>query len=132
MKHLPRYFYGLVIAVALLAAACGQNHGTESGAAADEVAEPDMVTLVDLGSLHCKPCLMMMPVLDALKKEYSGRAAVKFINVDKSPKIARKLGIMTIPTQIIYDRQGKEVLRHVGFYPKADLERQLDRLLAAQ
>ena len=132
MKHLPPYLYGTVIALVLLMAACGPNQGTGNAAAADEVAEPDMITLVDLGSLHCKPCLMMMPVLDALKKEYAGRAAVKFINVDKSPKIARKLRIMTIPTQIIYDRQGKEVLRHVGFYPKADLERQLDRLLTGQ
>jgi len=70
-----------------------------------------------------------MPVLDALAQKYKGRAVVKFVDVNKHLDVARKLKIMTIPTQIIYDRQGREVMRHVGFIPQADLEKRLDNIL---
>lgn len=93
------------------------------------VAVPGTVTLVDIGSMYCKPCLMMLPVLDALKKEYRGRAVVKFIDVNKNMDVARSLKIMTIPTQIIFDRQGREVSRHVGYIPKAELKKKLDKVL---
>jgi len=93
------------------------------------VAVPGSVTLVDLGSLHCKPCLMMMPILDTLKKKYQDRTVVKFINVDKDMDTALALKIMTIPTQILFDRQGKEVMRHVGFIPQDKLEKELNKIL---
>ncbi len=91
------------------------------------VAVKNTVTLADLGSLHCKPCLMMLPILDTLTNKYKGRVAVKFIDVNKHPNIARQLKIMTIPTQIIYDRHGQEVWRHVGFISQVDLEKKLLR-----
>jgi len=87
--------------------------------------------MVEIGSTHCKPCQMMMPILEDLKKVYKGRVAVAFIDVDKYPQQAQKLQIMTIPTQIIYDRQGKEVLRHIGFFPEDQLTAELDRILGA-
>jgi thioredoxin 1 len=110
----------------LLLAACSAKPKQDNLPA---VVVPDTVTLVDLGSLHCKPCLMMMPVLDALTKKYKGRAVVKFIDVNKYPAIARQFKVMTIPTQVLFDRQGREVMRHVGFIPQADLEKELDKVL---
>ncbi|MFT7879747.1 MAG: thioredoxin family protein [Sulfurimonas sp.] len=44
-----------------------------------------------------------------------------FINVKKEREVASRLNIMMIPTQIIYDKAGKEVYRHIGMLSKDEL-----------
>jgi thioredoxin 1 len=74
-----------------------------------------MVTMVDLGAHKCVPCKMMAPILEKLTKAYKGKAAIVFIDVWQDRSQARKYGIRAIPTQIFFDKSGKEVYRHVGF-----------------
>ncbi|WP_353743174.1 thioredoxin family protein [Desulfacinum infernum] len=98
--------------------------GGTAWAEADSTAEipvPGMVTLVDLGAHKCIPCKMMAPILEELKKEYEGRAAVIFIDVWEHREAARRFGIRAIPTQIFYDKDGKEAFRHVGFLDKKSI-----------
>jgi thioredoxin 1 len=87
-----------------------------------------MVTMLDLGATECIPCKMMAPIMADLEKEYEGKAAILFIDVWKHPEQARKFGIRSIPTQIFYDRQGKEAFRHVGFMDKKSIETKLKEL----
>ncbi|OQX19387.1 MAG: hypothetical protein BWK76_04695 [Desulfobulbaceae bacterium A2] len=89
----------------------------------------DTVTMVDLGAKSCVPCKMMEPILKELTAEYQGRAAIVFIDVWQERDMARRFGIQAIPTQIFYDRHGKEVYRHTGFFPKQDIKKWIDRLL---
>jgi thioredoxin 1 len=89
-----------------------------------------MVTLVDLGAKSCIPCKMMAPILDELEKQYKGKAAVLFIDVSQDYDAAKRFGIRAIPTQIFYDRKGREVSRHEGFADRKTLADKLDRLLA--
>lgn len=77
--------------------------------------------LLDLGATKCIPCKMMVPVLDELTKEYKGQLDVKFIDVWKDPSAAQKYKVQTIPCQIFFDAKGKEVYRHVGYFPKEDI-----------
>ena len=77
--------------------------------------------LVELGADRCIPCKMMAPILEELRKEYSGKLEVVFIDVWKNPDAAKRYGIRRIPTQIFYDASGREVFRHVGFFPKEDI-----------
>jgi thioredoxin 1 len=84
-----------------------------------------MVTLVDLGATQCIPCKMMAPILAKLEKAYAGRAAIVFLDVWKDPQPARRFGIQGIPTQIFFDRDGKEVFRHLGFLDEEGIVRQL-------
>ena len=82
---------------------------------------PGMVTMVDLGAKKCILCKMMAPILQELQSEYRERAAVIFIDVWENPEAAPKFSIRTIPTQIFYDAQGKEVNRHEGFLDKQSI-----------
>ncbi len=84
-------------------------------AAAREVPVKGMVTMVDLGAKKCIPCKMMAPILEKLEKAYTGRAAIIFLDVWEDPKPAHRFGIRGIPTQIFFDKEGKEVFRHMGF-----------------
>ena len=95
-----------------------------------EVPAKDIVTMVDLGAKSCIPCKMMMPVMDAVEKEYAGRAAIIFIDVWENPDQSKKYGLRAIPTQIFYDRSGKEVFRHEGFFDKKSISEILDGLLS--
>jgi thioredoxin-related protein len=33
--------------------------------------------------------------------------------------------VSTIPFQVFFDKSGKEVFRHVGFYPQSEIEKRL-------
>jgi thioredoxin 1 len=77
--------------------------------------------LVDLGASKCIPCKLMAPILEELKKEYTGRLQVDFIDVWKDADAGKKYGIKMIPTQIFYDANGKELFRHEGFFAKEDI-----------
>jgi thioredoxin 1 len=55
----------------------------------------------------------MAPHLAAVSSEYAGRVDVWKINADEQPGVVRELGIMGIPTLIVY-RNGREVTRYVG------------------
>ena len=87
-----------------------------------------MVTMVDIGAKECIPCKMMAPIMEELEKEYKGRAAILFIDVWKYREQGRKYGIRSIPTQIFYDRDGKEVRRHEGFLDKKSIMAELKKL----
>lgn len=79
--------------------------------------------LVDLGAQKCKACKALAPILDALREEYQGRLDVKFIDVWKNRAAGRPYGIRVIPTQVLFDKDGKEVWRHEGFISKEDLKK---------
>ena len=89
----------------------------------------DTVTMVDLGAKTCIPCKLKAPILEELKVEYQGRAEVIFIDVWEDRSQAKKFGISSIPTQIFWDKQGKEVYRHAGFYSKEQITKWLDMLI---
>ena len=99
-----------------------------SSAADREVPMKNMVTMVDLGARSCIPCKMMAPILEKLEKVYAGRAAIIFIDVWAERGKAREFGISAIPTQIFYDKNGKEAYRHQGFLAEEDIVAQLDRM----
>ena len=86
------------------------------------------VTLIDLGAKMCIPCKMMAPILEKMEKVYKGKAAVVFIDVWEHREQAQRFRIRAIPTQIFYDKNGKEVYRHVGFLAEKDIVAQLEKM----
>ena len=93
-----------------------------------EVPIKGMVTMVDVGAKACIPCKMMIPVIESLSEEYEGRAAIVFIDVWKNPDETPKFGLRAIPTQIFYDKDGKEVMRHEGYFSKEEIIKVLTKL----
>ena len=82
-------------------------------------------TMVDLGADGCRPCDMMAPILESLKKDYAGKANVLFVHVRKEQILAARYGVQSIPVQVFFDKDGKEVFRHVGFFPKDQITAKL-------
>ena len=85
-------------------------------------------SLVDFGSKGCRPCDMLAPILETLKKKYDGQANVLFVSVVQDQILTARYGVDSIPVQVFFDKDGKEVLRHEGFYPQEDIEKKLAEL----
>lgn len=79
--------------------------------------------LLELGSKSCVPCQMMEPILEKLTKEYKGIIKVEFVDVwlKENAAIGKKYKINSIPVQIIFDAEGKELWRHTGFISEEDI-----------
>ncbi len=116
--------------VLLLFAVMSSFSPSSTWAQAEELPRKNTVTMIDLGAKACVPCKMMAPILEKLTTEYKGKADVVFIDVWENPAAAKKYGIRAIPTQIFYDKNGKEVDRHVGFLDEKSIRTSLDKLLA--
>lgn len=80
------------------------------------VNERDTV-LVDFDSPYCGPCRAAAPALEELERELGSRLAVAKMNVDDHPSLAGKLGIMGVPTFVLF-RAGEPVNKTVGFRSK--------------
>ncbi len=82
-------------------------------------------SLIDFGSTGCRPCDMLAPILETLKGKYAGKVNVLFVHVGQEQILAARYDIQSIPMQFFYDKDGKEVFRHVGFWPQAEIEKKL-------
>ena len=90
-------------------------------AAPSPVVNAALPRLVDVGARRCIPCKMRAPILDSLKKDYSGRMQVDFVDVWQNPEAGKQYAIKLIPTQIFFNAAGKELFRHEGFFAKEDI-----------
>ncbi len=85
-------------------------------------------SIIDFGAKYCKSCKKMKPILDSLAVEYQGKANVIFVDVKEEQDVPGKYHIQMIPTQVFFDRSGKEVKRHMGFMDKAAIQANLQEL----
>lgn len=60
-----------------------------------------------------RPSRAIAPTVDAVAQEYAGKAKVVKLNVDESPEIAGRYGVMSIPTLMIF-KGGQKVGELVG------------------
>ncbi len=71
------------------------------------------VTLVDFYAWWCGPCRVQAPILEQMTQSVRGQAEIAKVNVDDSASLARRFGVRTIPTLVLF-KNGHEVRRFVG------------------
>jgi thioredoxin 1 len=75
-------------------------------------------TVIEFGGPTCVPCMKMQPVLGELQQKLGSRAQIRNFYVTQYPREAQFHKIMVMPTQVVFDPSGKEVTRHIGYWPK--------------
>ncbi len=85
--------------------------------------------LVDFWAVWCGPCRMVAPIIDELSEEYKDKVEFAKVNVDEASKIASTYSVMSIPTIIVF-KGGKPVEQVIGYRPKKDIQKMLDKALA--
>ena len=78
-------------------------------------------SLVDFWASWCGPCRMLAPTIEALGEKYAGKANICKVDVDEQPELARRFGVMSIPTVIVF-QDGQQLGKLVGVRPQAELE----------
>lgn len=86
------------------------------------------VTMIDLGKKTCTQCRMMAPILEKLKIKYKGKAEIVFINLIDDPEQQYRFSLKALPTQIFFNKQGKEIYRHTGFMAEKAIVEQLNKM----
>ena len=84
--------------------------------------------LVDFWAEWCVPCIMMLPIVEEVAKEYEGKITVAKVNVDEAAGTAAKFGIRNIPT-ILFFKNGEVADKQVGAVPKTTLVNKVNALL---
>jgi len=75
------------------------------------------ISLVDFWAAWCGPCKVVGPIVDEVADEIGDEANICKLNVDQNKLIAKKYGIQSIPTLIIF-KDGNPVQKLVGVKPK--------------
>lgn len=92
------------------------------------VTESTQPVMIDFYATWCGPCKMMLPVVDAVAKEYEGKVKVCKLNVDEQPDLAAKYNVMSIPS-FFFIKNGETVDSEVGILKKEKISEILDSML---
>ena len=102
----------------------------DNGNFKEEVLKSPIPVLVDFFATWCGPCKAIVPILEDIAKEYNGRVKVAKLDVDKAGATASSLGIMSVPTLMIF-KDGKVASQSVGALSRRELKVKIDEALNA-
>ena len=85
------------------------------------------VCLVDFYAEWCGPCKMLAPVLESIASSRDNSYKIIKVDVDKHDDLARKYGIMSVPTMLIM-KDGNIEKSMVGYLPEEVIVNELNKL----
>jgi len=95
----------------------------------DKARDNGKVTLAVFSAASCCGPDKMKPVLAALGNKYDAKAMnTIYLEAKQEQILAARYLVRSIPTQVFFDKTGREVYRHVGFFSVEDIEKQLSRI----
>ncbi len=88
---------------------------------AQQVIESDLPVMVDFWASSCAPCRAIMPLIEELADEWSGKVKVVTINMNQGRGVAVKYGVSGLPT-FLFMRKGVVIDKLTGTRSKTAFE----------
>ena len=92
------------------------------------VLKAEVPVLVDFWAEWCGPCKMLTPVLESVANKLDGKVKIVKVDVDESPDLAQRFGIMSVPTMILF-KKGQQAAAFSGYMPEAMLMQNIESKL---
>jgi thioredoxin 1 len=96
-----------------------------------EVIKAETPVLVDFWAPWCGPCKALGPVLSEIADERNTELKVVKVNIDDNQEYAFKLGVMSIPTLVVF-KDGQPIDKIVGAHPKTTIDARINKLAAVE
>jgi thioredoxin 1/putative thioredoxin len=93
-----------------------------------EVLLSEVPVLVEFSAEWCGPCKLVAPELNALSSELGEKAKIVTIDIDRSPNLARQLGVQSVPTFVVF-HQGRPANGKVGALKRTQLREMVEPFL---
>lgn len=80
-------------------------------------------SLLEFGAKNCSACRRMETVIDEVEAQFGDNLSIQFFNITKQEglEMGKKFGVLMIPMQVLLDRKGKVVYKHIGFISTSEL-----------
>ncbi len=130
---IARIFLLLAVVLLLSPVAMGCQSGPPAESGLTSMPLPQAIangkpTIAEFGRGTCIPCKQMKPILEELAKDFEGKLNVVIVSIDDYQALTSHYRIAAIPTQVVFDSEGKELGRHIGLWPKDQIMRILPQL----
>lgn len=83
---------------------------------------------VDFYSNQCGPCKMFKPIYNSWAKDFHGKITFLKVSVDAVDELFEIYKINVVPTVVIFDREGKVILKNAGTREIAQVEKCLQKI----
>jgi len=94
-----------------------------------EVEQSEQPVVVDFWAPWCGPCRALGPTIDKIATQYAGKVRVGKLNVDDSPDVATKFGVVNIPRILIFKGSDKPRKVIVGLVHENVLSKEINTVL---
>ncbi|MBM3252853.1 MAG: thioredoxin [Candidatus Omnitrophica bacterium] len=94
----------------------------------EEVLQNKSLFLLFFKSPWCPNCKRLVPIIEELSTDYSGRVDMGIYDVINSRQVAVDYAVLTVPTILIF-KEAKPIERLSGFVSKDGLKAKIDKLL---
>ncbi|MGD9201940.1 MAG: thioredoxin [Chitinispirillia bacterium] len=88
-----------------------------SDISAKKIVNSEKLVLADFWAEWCRPCHILDPIIEEIKKKYRGKLNVIKINIDRNQKLAQYFRVVSIPSVFLI--KDKSVVKNLmGVQPK--------------
>ena len=101
----------------------------DDGSFDEHVLKSDVPVLVDFWAEWCGPCRMLGPIVEKLADKFDGRAKVTKVDVDSAAEVARRYGIRSIPSVLLFVN-GEVQDTMIGVRPEQEYQDKLEALIS--
>jgi thioredoxin-like negative regulator of GroEL len=88
------------------------------------------IRILSFSSEDCRQCKLQAPILQRIVEAHKDAISITEIDAPAEPELTTRYQVLTVPTTVVLDAQGKAHAINYGFANTQKLLQQIDALLA--